>query len=67
VISFDTEKVEAFLHSNADGTAAAPQTDEEIGMKPRFGNVGGELKGVSEEVIRGDESFGHCFSGPAVL
>ena len=39
VISFDTKKVEAFLHCDPNSAATAPKSDKEIGMKARFGDV----------------------------
>ena len=51
----DTEEFEAFLHRDADGAAAAPETDQEVGPEPRLRDVGGELEGVLQQAVSLDE------------
>jgi hypothetical protein len=62
MVGVDAQELEAFLHRNAHSAAATPQTNEKIGLETGVGNSCGELEGISQEVVRGDESFCHCFS-----
>ncbi len=67
MIGLDAQVLEALLHRDANGAAAAPQADEEIGVEIRRSNIGRELEGIPEQIIGSDEAFGHCCcSRPAV-
>ena len=62
VVGLDTEVVEALLHRDADGAAAAPQPDEEIGPETGLVNIRCQLEGILQEVVRGNKSLIHCYS-----
>ena len=53
------EVVQPFLHGDADGAAAAPQSDEEIRFEIRLEDICGQLKRIPKEVVSGDESLIH--------
>ena len=66
VVGLDAQEFKALLYGDADGTAAAPEADDEIGTKVRSRDIRGKLKRIPEQVVRGDEALFHCFSRPAV-
>jgi hypothetical protein len=59
MVCLDAEKIEAFLYGDADSASATPQANEKVGLEASLRNHGGELEGVFEEIVRGDEFFSH--------
>ena len=66
VVGFDAKMLEALLHRNADGAAAAPQADQEVRPESGFDDIGGELKRICEQVVGGDDTVFHLSILPAV-
>ncbi len=64
MVGFDAEMLEALLYGDTDSTAATPQADKKIGLESCLIDIRGELKRVTQEIVRGDESLFHCLSVP---
>jgi len=57
VIGIDAEILQAFLHVDADGGAAAPDTDDKIGAKSAAVNLPREAIGILEQLLLFDKAF----------
>ena len=66
VVRRRAEVFEAFLDRDADGAAAAPQSDEKVRLEPGLVYVGGELKRIPQQIVGLDESFLHGSQALAV-
>ena len=59
VIGRHAEVLKALLHGDADGTATAPQADQEVRTKTRAMNGFGQLEGVEQQVVCADVVLVH--------
>ena len=50
------------LDGDSYATTATPEPDEKVGRKAGCRNIGSQLEGVPEQIVRGDECLGHFFS-----
>jgi hypothetical protein len=59
MIGLHLSVLEVFLHRDAHGRTAAPDTDDEIRVESVLEDAVREAKGILEQLLRGDEDLVH--------